>query len=77
MTAGIVVVGSVHMDLAATAARLPEQGETMPGSRLATHPGGKGGNQAVQAALLGHPSALVGRVGDDAFGRRLLAALAE
>lgn len=75
MSAGIVVVGSVHTDFVATAPRLPERDETVRGDRFDTHPGGKGGNQAIQAALLGHPTTLVGRVGDDWFGRRLIEAL--
>lgn len=75
MSAGIAVVGSVHTDFVATAPRLPERGETVRGDRFDTHPGGKGGNQAVQAALLGHPTTLVARVGDDWFGRRLIQAL--
>jgi ribokinase len=72
----VVVLGSVHTDLVATAVRLPSRGETMPGRTFATHPGGKGGNQAAQAALMGVRSRLLGRVGNDPFGERLRAALA-
>ncbi len=38
----IVVVGSINMDLVATAARIPLAGETISGDGFATHPGGKG-----------------------------------
>ena len=72
----VVTVGSVHMDLIATADRLPVRGETLPGRAFAMSPGGKGGNQATQAARCGVTSFMVGRVGDDGFGQQLRAALA-
>lgn len=71
----VVVVGSVHVDLVASAARLPLRGETLSGTGFAIHPGGKGGNQAVQVALSGVGSTMIGRVGRDPFGKRLRAAL--
>ena len=71
----VCVVGSVHMDIIATAARLPARGESLLGERVALHPGGKAGNQAAQAALLGAQTFLVGRVGRDLFGDQLRAAL--
>ncbi|MFD5538887.1 ribokinase, partial [Streptomyces sp. NPDC127079] len=52
--------------------RRPAAGETVLGGDLATHPGGKGANQAVAAARLGARTALLARVGDDAHGRLLL-----
>ena len=73
----VTVVGSVHMDLIATADRLPRRGETMPGRTFSMHPGGKGGNQAVQVALNRVQAFMVGRVGDDAFGERLRRALSQ
>ena len=74
--AGVVVVGSVHMDVVATADPLPGKGESVVGHRVALSPGGKAGNQAAQAALNGARTFLVGRVGRDVFGDRLRAALA-
>lgn len=71
----VVVVGSVHVDLVASARRLPRPGETLPGTSFATYPGGKAGNQAVQVALLGVRSFIVGRIGRDPFGERLRAAV--
>ena len=50
----------------------PGAGETVLGSDLAVHPGGKGANQAVAAARLGARTALLARVGDDGHGRLLL-----
>jgi len=52
--------------------RRPGAGETVLGSDLAVHPGGKGANQAVAAARLGARTALLARVGDDGHGRLLL-----
>ncbi|GAB2596274.1 ribokinase [Streptomyces capparidis] len=71
----VVVVGSANADLVVRVERRPAAGETVLGSDLATHPGGKGANQAVAAARLGARTALLGRVGDDAHGRLLLAAV--
>jgi ribokinase len=72
----IVVVGSLNMDLVVRAPRLPRPGETVAGRSFAQVPGGKGANQAVAAALLGADVSLIGRVGDDAFGRTLIDSLA-
>jgi ribokinase len=70
----VVVVGSANVDLVVRVDRRPAAGETVLGSDLAIHPGGKGGNQAVAAARLGASIALLGRVGDDAHRRFLLTA---
>lgn len=67
----VVVVGSINMDLVVRAERLPRPGETIHGSEFRTIPGGKGANQAVAAARLGAQTHIVGRVGDDDFGRQL------
>ncbi len=71
----IVVLGSINMDLVATAPALPRPGQTVMGESFATLPGGKGANQAVAAARLGADVRMIGRVGDDAFGPLLLASL--
>lgn len=75
MQAKVVIIGSLNMDLVARAPRLPQGGETLAGSSFATLPGGKGANQAVAAARLGASVAMVGCVGDDAYGEQLRAAL--
>ncbi|MGP4003053.1 PfkB family carbohydrate kinase, partial [Streptomyces sp. 8N706] len=71
----LLVVGSANADLVIGVDRRPEPGETVLGSDLATHPGGKGANQAVAAARLGARTALLARIGDDAHGRLLLESL--
>ena len=49
----ILVVGSLVMDLTVSTRRFPEPGETVLGSSFQSAPGGKGANQAIQAARLG------------------------
>ena len=72
----VAVVGSVNIDLVTRAPRLPVPGETLLGTDFQTVHGGKGANQAVAAARLGASVAMIGCVGDDAFGARLHDALA-
>ncbi|GGV24217.1 ribokinase [Actinomadura cremea] len=72
----VVVVGSVNADLVVGVDRRPAPGETVLGSDLVVHPGGKGANQAVAAARLGGRTGIVGRVGDDAHAGLLRDALA-
>src|SRR5882757_9043357 len=69
--ARIVVTGSLNMDVVAVAPRIPVAGETIIGSKFFTSPGGKGANQAYAAAKLGGSVAMLGRVGDDDFGRQM------
>ncbi|MGW0950653.1 ribokinase [Streptomyces sp. NPDC002405] len=68
----LLVVGSANADLVIGVERRPAAGETVLGSDLSVHPGGKGANQAAAAARLGARTALLARVGDDAHGRLLL-----
>jgi ribokinase len=71
----VTVLGSLNMDISVTVPRLPGPGATVVGSAARFTPGGKGANQAVAAARLGAEVRMAGCVGDDAFGRQLLAAL--
>jgi ribokinase len=71
----IVVVGSINLDLVVGADRIPQVGETIIGNSFHSYYGGKGANQAVAAAKLGSPVAMVGNVGDDPFGTQLRAGL--
>ncbi|AFQ48387.1 ribokinase [Burkholderia cepacia GG4] len=69
-------MGSINVDLVTHAPRLPVPGETLLGTTFQTVHGGKGANQAVAAARLGASVAMIGCVGDDAFGARVYDALA-
>jgi ribokinase len=75
MAPQIAVVGSLNMDLVLRAPRCALAGETLLGHDFATHPGGKGANQAVACARLGARVAMVGRLGDDGFAAQLRATL--
>ena len=69
MPARIAVVGSLNMDLVVRVPRMPVPGETLIGHDFHVIPGGKGANQAVATARLGAQVTMIGRVGDDDFGR--------
>lgn len=71
----VVVVGSLHYDIMIDAPNRPRKGETVTGYAWRPKFGGKGGNQAVAAAKAGAQVRFAGAVGDDDFGRFLLAAL--
>jgi ribokinase len=71
----ILVVGSLNVDVIAFTPRFPAPGETLMGSRWTTANGGKGANQAVAAARLGGRVAMLGCVGQDAYGATLREAL--
>jgi ribokinase len=76
----IVVIGSINMDLVCRTSHIPKPGETVLGENLMTIPGGKGANQAVAAAKLASGDTrvyMIGRVGDDDFGQRLVNGLAQ
>ncbi|MFL2756374.1 MAG: ribokinase [Dehalococcoidia bacterium] len=66
-----VVVGSLNMDLVVTGENIPKPGETLSANHFTTIPGGKGANQAVACANLGANIRMVGRVGNDNFGKEL------
>ena len=71
----VLVVGSLNMDLVARCELLPRTGQTIFGQDFFTAAGGKGANQAVAAARLGASVTMAGCVGNDQFGRDLLASL--
>ncbi|HMT13483.1 MAG TPA: ribokinase [Aestuariivirga sp.] len=73
--APIAIVGSVNMDVAAYLERLPRPGETLAGTDYRLGLGGKGANQAVAVARLGHTPIFVARLGQDDFGHAAARAL--
>ena len=68
----ILVVGSFVMDVIATTEQIPRSAQTVYGKSFHMAPGGKGANQALQCARLGADVTMMGCVGDDLFGERLL-----
>ena len=77
--AKIAVIGSLNLDLVLQCYRFPKPGETISALSYQQIPGGKGANQAVAAALACQGTemqvAMIGRIGDDDFGKRLLHSL--
>lgn len=74
--AGVVVVGSLTVDLTSFSDRLPALGETVLGHQFTMVAGGKGLNQALAAARMGAPTWMVGCVGDDLFASTVTGGLA-
>ncbi|MFC0505858.1 PfkB family carbohydrate kinase [Micromonospora costi] len=69
----VLVAGQVARDLVLLVDDVPEAGGSAPVRRRRELLGGKGANQAVGVAQLGARAALLGVVGDDEVGDRLLA----
>lgn len=72
----IAVVGSLNADVSVWMESVPRPGETALGTRAALYAGGKGANQAVQAARVGARVRLVGRIGLDVLGDVVAASIA-
>ncbi|MDF3024869.1 MAG: hypothetical protein K0R10_2230 [Alphaproteobacteria bacterium] len=72
----IIVFGSMNVDLVMPVKEFPGPGETVPCTQdYISSSGGKGANQAVAAMRAGAKVVMVGKVGDDAFGRRCVNSL--
>lgn len=72
----IVVFGSLNADLIFKMEEAPQAGQTLLANSMRMEAGGKGANQAVAAARLGAPVAMVGAVGSDALATIALENLA-
>ncbi|WP_050614475.1 ribokinase [Bacillus testis] len=68
----IAVVGSSSMDLVVTSKQRPAAGETVLGESFKTVPGGKGANQAIAAARLGADVSMIGCIGNDYYGEKIM-----
>jgi len=68
----IVVIGSYLVALVMDSDRIPLKGETLLARNFRQVHGGKGSNQAVQAARLGAPVSFMGFVGNDSYGSSFL-----
>ncbi len=75
MTARVLVVGAVNVDLVVATDQLPGPGETVVGPGVERHGGGKGANAAVAAARAGAEVRFCGAVGADDTGAGALAEL--
>lgn len=73
----VVVVGSLNMDLVVATERMPKTGETIKGDNINYMIGGKGSNQAVAAARLGNEVSMIGAIGRDTFGEKIIKHLSE
>jgi ribokinase len=69
----VTVVGSYAVGMTLRTDRIPVAGETRHGSDFDQGPGGKGSNQAIQAARIGADVELITALGRDRFGEEALA----
>jgi len=72
MSKKIIVVGSSNTDMVIKAPNFPLPGETILGGKFFMGQGGKGANQAVQAARLGGLVTFITKVGNDIFGQQAI-----
>ena len=68
----VLVLGGLNMGLITKVTRMPEEGETLRGSEFYASSGGKGATQAVAAARNFAEVKMIGKVGNDIFGKSLL-----
>lgn len=77
MKKGILVIGSLNMDMSVSLDKIPEVGETVLGNGLSYREGGKGANQACAAGKLLAEVRMLGCIGQDEFGKRQRESLEE
>ncbi|WP_210490861.1 ribokinase [Microvirga antarctica] len=71
--ASVLVLASYMHDTSVSVKDFPKPGETIMSLGYVEGPGGKGSNQAVQCALCGVATALIGTIGSDDAGAQALA----
>lgn len=69
---GVLVIGSLTVDLTSVSEGLPAPGETVLGTGFTRVAGGKGGNQAIASARMGASTWMLGRVGEDDLSKVVL-----
>lgn len=67
-----LVIGSLNMDMTVKVEELPKLGETIFGNDFYESCGGKGANQAVAISKLGMETEMIGMVGKDSQGEKLI-----
>lgn len=72
MNKKIVVIGSLNMDWVIPVKHTPVEGETILAEGYTEVPGGKGANQAYAVGKLGGKIAMLGMVGNDDIGNKLI-----
>ncbi len=73
----VLGVGDVDMDMFLEVPTLAGRDEKVPARLLGEHPGGMIANVTCAASALGASTAMVGRVGDDAYGKAAIEGLRE
>jgi len=68
----IISFGAIYMSLDMRVKKFPENGQIVHTPSYEMTPSGKAANQALAAVRAGAKTALVGRVGDDGNGLRIL-----
>ena len=68
----ILVVGSLNMDFVLNVDKMPKKGETVFGKKMELVPGGKGANQAYTIGKLGGKVSMIGAIGKDVYGEKLI-----
>ncbi|KZU93378.1 Ribokinase [Lactiplantibacillus plantarum] len=72
MNNGILVLGSINLDIKVSTAEYPKYGDTATAKSIQMLPGGKGANQAVGVSKLGGNLTFIGAVGEDAMGNQMI-----
>ena len=72
----VLVVGSLNMDVSIKVDNFPKLGETIFGYEYYESCGGKGANQAVAISKMEVETEIIGMIGNDIQGKRLIVDLA-
>lgn len=71
----VLVIGSLNMDFVVNVDKPPLPGETIIADDFSLVPGGKGANQAYALGKLGVSVSMLGAVGEDEYGNKLISNL--